>query len=150
LTARACRLVPKATPGRVLDAVGVYGAEWVSRALDRVAQRNGEPGKVPVRSWGFVLSTLGNWKSVDGPPPADPPSVPKPEPPRRPKPEPAPEAGCVLPPGGWRALVAEIAAQPSPAPPAPGGAPAAPRFEERPRCEQTEAGPGVPASGSTA
>ena len=72
LIARACKLVPKATPGRVIDAASVYGAEWVSRALDRVEERNRKPGNKEVRSWGFVLNTLANWRKEGGPPPDDP------------------------------------------------------------------------------
>ena len=69
LIARACALIEKATPGRVIDAVRIYTADWVERALDRVMERNAEPGKKPVRSWGFVLTTLGNWRKEGGPPP---------------------------------------------------------------------------------
>ena len=59
---RAFRLIPKATEGRVIDAVAMYGAEWVSRVLDVVEKRNSKPGMLSVRSWGFVLNTLKNWK----------------------------------------------------------------------------------------
>jgi hypothetical protein len=76
LISRACRLVPKATRGRVVDAVGTYGSEWLTRALDRVEQRNKTSGNKPVRSWGFVLSTLANWKNEGGPPPEDSPPPP--------------------------------------------------------------------------
>jgi hypothetical protein len=72
LIARACKLVPKATPGRVIDAVARYGSVWLARVLDRVEERNRKPGNTPVRSWGFVLNTLANWKKEGGPPPADP------------------------------------------------------------------------------
>jgi hypothetical protein len=75
---RAFRLIPKTTEGRVIDAVSVYGAEWVSRVLDVVEKRNSRPGMLPVRSWGFVLNTLKNWKKEGGPPPVDPPPVPSP------------------------------------------------------------------------
>jgi hypothetical protein len=50
LIARACALIAKATPGRVLDAATKYTAEWVARALDRVQERNATPGNKPVRS----------------------------------------------------------------------------------------------------
>jgi hypothetical protein len=69
---RAVRLIPTATEGRVIDAVAAYGAEWVSRVLDLVEKRNGKPGMLPVRSWGFVLNTLKNWKREGGPPPLEP------------------------------------------------------------------------------
>lgn len=78
---RACRLVPKSTPGRVIDAVNVYGVEWVAKALDRVEERNRRArttGDKPVRSWGFVLGILANWRKEGGPPPDDP--VPAPPP----------------------------------------------------------------------
>jgi hypothetical protein len=75
---RAFRLIPKATEGRVIDAVSVYGADWLSRALDVVEKRNSKSGMLPVRSWGFVLNTLKNWKKEGGPPPVDPPPVPPP------------------------------------------------------------------------
>src|SRR5262249_21727587 len=73
LIARACKLIPEATPGKVLDAVSVYGAEWVSRALD-VAERRPrrKVGNKPVYSWGFVLGTLKNWQREGGPPPEKP------------------------------------------------------------------------------
>jgi hypothetical protein len=69
---RAIRLIPTATEGRVIDVVAAYGADWVGRVLDLVEKRNGKPGMLPVRSWGFVLSTLKNWKREGGPPPLDP------------------------------------------------------------------------------
>jgi hypothetical protein len=80
---RACKLIPEATPGKVLDAVSVYGADWVSQALD-VAERRPKrkDGNKPVYSWGFVLGTLKNWRREGGPPPekptpAQPAAVPK-------------------------------------------------------------------------
>jgi hypothetical protein len=83
---RACKLIAEATPGKVLDAVLVYGADWVSRALDVAEQRpRRKTGNKPVYSWGFVLATLKNWKREDGPPPAPPPRPPPP-------PKPAAEA----------------------------------------------------------
>lgn len=89
LVDRACKLVPGATPGRVADVVGTYGAEWTSRALDRVESRNRKPGNKPVKSWGFVLKTMANWRQEGGPPPegprpAAPPAAP---PPPKAKPE---------------------------------------------------------------
>jgi hypothetical protein len=80
----ACSLIHAATPGRVLDVVSVYGAEWVRRALEVVDARNHRPGKKPVSSWGFVLKTLENWQREGGPPeqpaPPVPPAKPPPEP----------------------------------------------------------------------
>ena len=73
---RACKLIPKATRGRVIDAAAVYGSEWVSRALDVVETRNRKPGNKRVESWGFVLSTLANWRKEGGPPPEVPPASP--------------------------------------------------------------------------
>ncbi len=77
LVARACALIPKATPGRVVDAVANHDAEWVARALDRVEERNRQPGNKPVRSWGFVLGILSRWRKEGGPPPPD--QAPKPQ-----------------------------------------------------------------------
>jgi hypothetical protein len=85
---RAFRLIPKVTEGRVIDAVSVYGADWVSRALDVVEKRNSKSGMQRVRSWGFVLNTLKNWKREGSAPPVDPPPTP---PPVKAKTEPAPE-----------------------------------------------------------
>jgi hypothetical protein len=78
LIARACRLIPEATPGKVAEAVAAYGADWVSRALDRVAKRNANRDNKPVKSWGFVLNTLKNWTREGGPGPQDPPPAPPP------------------------------------------------------------------------
>ena len=75
---RACNLIPEATPGKVADAVAVYGADWVSRALGIVEKRNAKSGKLPVKSWGFVLRILGEWKRLDGPPPPKPTAPPIP------------------------------------------------------------------------
>lgn len=75
---RACRLIPEATPGKVADAVAVYGAEWVNRALDRVVKRNANRDNRPVKSWGFVLNTLKNFEREGGPAPIDPPPAPPP------------------------------------------------------------------------
>ena len=50
-------------------AVGEYTAEWVSLALDRVEERNHEPGKKAVRSWGFVLGILQNRRQKGWTPP---------------------------------------------------------------------------------
>jgi hypothetical protein len=72
LIARACRLIPEATPGKVAAAVGDFGAEWVGRALDRVEERNRRPGKLPVKSWGFVLGVLANYRREGGPAPQRP------------------------------------------------------------------------------
>jgi hypothetical protein len=66
---RAMKLIPEATGGKVIDAVGLYGPDWVSRALDLAEARNKRPGKLPVQSWGFVLGTLKNWHREGGPPP---------------------------------------------------------------------------------
>jgi hypothetical protein len=77
LTSRACRLFPSPDDGpisrRVADVVGVFGAEWVAKALGRVEERNRKPGNKPVASWGFVLVTLNNWRKEGGP--AAPPQV---------------------------------------------------------------------------
>jgi hypothetical protein len=78
LVARAMKLVLQATQGKVLDAVAIYGADWVSRALDVVEKRTKNRDNLPVRSWGFVLNTLKNWKREGGPPPVDPPPAPVP------------------------------------------------------------------------
>ena len=78
---RAFRLIPSATEGRVIDAVAGYGADWVSRVLDVVEKRNSKPGMLPVKSWGFVLNTLKNWKKEGGPPPVNPGPAPAPVPP---------------------------------------------------------------------
>jgi hypothetical protein len=69
LIARARRLIPEVTPGEVSWAIGEYTAEWVSLALDRVEQRNHEPGKKTVRSWGFVLAILQNRRQKGWTPP---------------------------------------------------------------------------------
>jgi hypothetical protein len=79
LVARACRLVPEATPGQVATAIGKFTAEWVALALDRVEKRNRTPGKVPVESWGFVLRILLNRRHEGWTPP-------EPEPKRAPAP----------------------------------------------------------------
>jgi hypothetical protein len=92
---RACKLIPEATPGKVLDTVSVYGADWVRQALD-VAERRPKrkDGNKPVYSWGFVLGTLKNWKREGGPPPEKPaPPVPVPKAP----PEPLPSLPKLLP-----------------------------------------------------
>lgn len=73
LVDRACRLVPEATPGKVADAVAVYGVDWVRKALDRVEKRNANRDNKPVKSWGFVLNTLKNWEREGSAPPDDPP-----------------------------------------------------------------------------
>jgi hypothetical protein len=78
LISRACRLVPTATPGKVTAAVNEFGAEWVGRALDRVEERNRQPGKLPVKSWGFVLTTLENYRREGGPAPSKPQVIPQP------------------------------------------------------------------------
>jgi hypothetical protein len=78
LVARAMRLVVQATEGKVIDAVAVYGADWVSRALDVVEKRTKNRDNLPVKSWGFVLNTLRNWKREGSAPPADPPAAPPP------------------------------------------------------------------------
>jgi hypothetical protein len=78
LVARAMRLVLQATEGKVIDAVVVYGADWVSRALDVVEKRTKNRDNLAVKSWGFVLNTLKNWKREGGPPPVDPPPAPAP------------------------------------------------------------------------
>jgi hypothetical protein len=85
LVDRACRLVPEATPGKVADAVGVYGADWVRKALDRVEKRNANRDNKPVKSWGFVLNTLKNWgREGSAPPDPQPPAPPKPKPKEQP------------------------------------------------------------------
>jgi hypothetical protein len=92
---RACKLIPEATPGKVLDAVSVYGVEWVSRALDVAEQRpRRKTGNKPVYSWGFILSTLKNWQREGGPPPVAAPQLP---PPARPAAEPAAPQPKLLP-----------------------------------------------------
>jgi hypothetical protein len=92
---RACKLIPEATPGKVLDAVSVYGADWVSRALDVAEQRpRRKTGNKPVYSWGFILSTLKNWRREGGPPPVAAPKLP---PPARPAAEPPAPPAQLLP-----------------------------------------------------
>ena len=88
LVDRACRLVPEATPGKVADAVAVYGVDRVRKALDRVEKRNAHWGNKPVKSWGFVLNTLKNWERESSVPADDPPPV---APPARVKAEPVKE-----------------------------------------------------------
>jgi len=75
---RARGLIPGVTPGKVADVVAMYGADWVGRALDRVAKRNANRDNKPVKSWGFVLNTLKNWAREGGPGPQDPPPAPPP------------------------------------------------------------------------
>lgn len=99
---RALKLVPKATVGRVVDAVATYGSEWLARVLDRIEQRNAKPGNRRVESWGFVLTTLGNWKKEGGPPPVAPPLTA----PVRPAPVASPEAPQRLTAGELADLVA--------------------------------------------
>jgi hypothetical protein len=74
LVTRARALVPDATPKKVADAVAVYGADWVRRALD-VAERRPKKklGNLAVQEWIYVLGILKNWKEEDGPPPEKPP-----------------------------------------------------------------------------
>jgi hypothetical protein len=81
LVDRACRLIPGengATPGKVADVFGKYGADWVSRALDIVEKRNKKSGAKKVWSWGHVLGILKNFANEDGPAPIDPPPAPPP------------------------------------------------------------------------
>jgi hypothetical protein len=76
LVDRAMRLILQATEGRVIDAVAVYGVDWVNQALDVVEKRTKNRDNLRVKSWGFVLRILSNWKREGGPPPVDPPPVP--------------------------------------------------------------------------
>jgi hypothetical protein len=87
LVARACGLIPDATPERVGVTITTYGAEWVGQALDQVESRNRKAGKLSVRSWRYVLGILGNWQREGGPP-APPPQAPPAPAARRPAPEP--------------------------------------------------------------
>jgi hypothetical protein len=88
---RARRLVDDVSRGDVRDAVSVFTAEWVGKALDVVERRNRKPGNVR-KPWGYVTGILwnrrkkGDWP--DDPRPA--PKAPAPrvqaaedEPPRR-------------------------------------------------------------------
>ncbi len=88
LVARACGLIPDATPERVGVTIATYGAEWVGQALDQAEKRNHKPGNLPVRSWRYVLGILANWRREGGPPAPTTESPPAP-PSRRPSPEPA-------------------------------------------------------------
>ncbi len=68
---------------RVRDAVGVYGLEWVTLAIETPK----------LKGWGGVLGTLKNWKAEGGPvvkvkpAPSLPPWKPKPLNPSEPKPD---------------------------------------------------------------
>ena len=88
LVARACDLIPDATPERVGVTIAAYGAAWVGLALDQVEKRNRKPNMLPVRSWRFVTKIVENWRKEGGPP-APPSEAPPAPPPRRPSPEPA-------------------------------------------------------------
>jgi hypothetical protein len=88
LVARACGLIPDATPERVGVTIATYGGEWVGLALDQAEKRNQKPGKLPVRSWRYVLGILDNWRREGGPPAPTTQAPPAP-PARRPAPEPA-------------------------------------------------------------
>jgi hypothetical protein len=91
LVDRACRLIPGATPIRVADAVAVYSAEWVRKALDAAEHWNRKLGKSKVKGWGFILDRLGKWKREGGPPPDPPTPSPPPakvEPPKEEPPSP--------------------------------------------------------------
>jgi hypothetical protein len=92
LVARACRLVPEATPGKVAAAIAESTAEWVGRALDEVERHNRKPGNLPVKRWGFVLGVLANFRREGGPAPERPkPAVPDPLRRRPPEPPTPPE-----------------------------------------------------------
>jgi hypothetical protein len=68
LVARACKLVPEATPDWVDAMVAVYTPEWFERALDQVEERNRKPHAKPVRKRKFVMDILEAWKVEGGPP----------------------------------------------------------------------------------
>jgi hypothetical protein len=103
LIVRACQLIPRVTPGEAAWAIGEYTSEWVSRALDRVEERNREPGKKPVKSWGFVLTVLANRRREHWTPP-------EPQPPPAALPPPARKAPA-SPPAPPRLLSADQVAE---------------------------------------
>lgn len=82
LVARACELIPEATPDWVAAMVAVYTSEWFGRALDQVEERNRKPHSNPVRKRKFVMDILAGWTKEGGPPrklelPAAPPAAPR-------------------------------------------------------------------------
>lgn len=79
LLKRARELVDGTSAGAIGDAVTVFTAEWVGKALDVVEKRNRKPGNVR-KDWGYVLGILRNWRAKGGPPddpaPGRPPAAP--------------------------------------------------------------------------
>ena len=69
LIARACKLIPEASPGEVAHDIGKYSAESVARALDRVEEVNRTSGRTRVHSWGFVVGILENRRKKGWTPP---------------------------------------------------------------------------------
>jgi hypothetical protein len=72
---RARQLVDDVSRGDVRDAVEVFTAEWVGKALDVVERRNRKPGNAR-KPWGYVAGILLN-RSKKGDWPDDPAPAPK-------------------------------------------------------------------------